>query len=198
MKSKITMFLGVTLLLMVTFMFPVGCTEEAVSPSTPTEFKLYSKYGFSFEYPKGFTVTEMGMLENEATDASGIVQVGVENDEIEIFQTAWIKMVQTMFDAAGDLQSSLKDSFTGMETTEGISSVERGELVESTKAGHQMFYQYYTMTTIEGDKAYGIVSIFYCDKSQEVFQLMTINNTTSTKQDVLDDFQNYLDSFVCH
>jgi len=197
MKTKKAIFLGVALLLMISFMFPVGCTEEAVTPAS-TEFKTYSKYGFSFEYPKTFSVTEMGLLENEAKESSGIVQVGVENDEIQMFQIAWMKMMPSVWELDDDLQGSLEDSFAGMETTEGISSFEIGELVESTKAGHQMIYQYYTMTSTEGDKVYGIVSVFYCDKSQNFLQLMTISNTISSKQDVLEDFQNYLDSFVCH
>ena len=50
----------------------------------------------------------------------------------------------------------------------------------------------------EGDKLYGIGGAFYCDKSQKVFQLLTMNSTISAKRDVLDGFQNYLDSFVCH
>jgi len=198
MKTKKIIFLGVAIVLMFSFIFPVGCAEEAVTPTTPTELKTYSKYGLSFEYPKRFTVTEMGMLENEATDASGLVQVGVENDEVQIFQTAWVKMIQSTWEISGDLQGVLKDSFAGMEGTEGIASVNRGELIESTKAGHQMLYQYYNMTSTEGDTAYGIASVFYCDKSQKVFQLLTINDTISAEQEVLEDFQNYLDSFVCH
>jgi len=193
MKTKKVIFLGVTLLLTISLMLPLGCTKET-EVSTPTEFKTFSKYGFSFEYLKRFTVAEMGMLENEATDSSGLVQVGVEN---ELFQTVWIGMIESTWSVTEDLQGSLDDSFAGM-VGEGVASVDRGELVETTKAGHQILYQYYILTPDEGDKAYGIVGIFYCDKSQRLFQLMTMNTTISAKQDVLEDFQNYLDSFVCH
>lgn len=191
MKTKKAIFLGVMLVLMVSLMLPLGCAKEAETP-TPTEFKTYSKYGFSFEYPKKFPVTEIGLLENEANDNSGIVQVALENEELKLFQVSYIKTVMW------DIEGSLAGGFQGMEGAQGIASVETGELVETTKAGHRMLYQYYTVTSTEGDKIYGILASFYCDKSQKAFVPMTMNNTISAKQDVLEDFMNYLDSFVCH
>jgi len=178
------------------------CATPGPSP-TPTQFKTYSKYGFSFEYPKTFSVTEMGILESEANDNSGMVQVWVENEEIESFQVGWVKMMPDIVEIGpGGLEGNLKDSleggFAAMESTEGIASVEEGELVEATKAGHLMLYQYYTITVTEGDKAYGIAGGFYCDESLKLFSLSTMNATISAKKDVLEDFQNYLDSFVCH
>ena len=175
-----------------------GGGAPATPTPTPTEFKTYSKYGLSFEYPKRFSVTEMGVLENEASDNSGIVQVGIENDEVQIFQTMWIQIVQATWEIAGDLEMMLDGGFEALETAEGTVGVVRGELVDTTKAGHQMLYQYYTCTITGGERLYGIQALFYCDESQKVFQLLTINNTISATQDVLQDFENYLDSFVCH
>lgn len=185
---------------MVSFILPLGCVEDGV---TPTQFETYSKYGFSFQYPKTFPVTEMGILENEANDTSGLVIVGVENEDIEYFQVGWIKMMPDMMEIGpggleGNLNDMLEDGFAALESTEGIAGVEKGELVEAHKAGHLMFYQYYTATSTEGDKAYGIATCFYCDNSLKLFSLQTINNAISAKKDVLEDFQNYLDSFVCH
>ncbi len=180
-----------------------ACAPAPQEGPPPTELETYSKYGFSFEYPKAFPVTEMGMLENEANDTSGLVQVGLENEEVELFQVAWIKMMPDMIEVGpGGLEGNLKDSleggFAALESGEGAPTVERGELVKATKAGHLMFYQYYTATSTEGDKVHGIANVFYCDKSQKLFALMTMNSAISAKQDVLEDFQNYLDSFVCH
>lgn len=196
--KKISM-IGILILISIALMSIIGCAEEAVTPpTTPAEFKTYSKYGFSFDYPKRFSVTEMGLMESEASDSSGLVQVGIENDEVQIFQTTWLAIIQSTWEVAGDLQGVLEDSFAGIETEEGVVGVAAGELVETTKAGHQLLYQYYTVTFTEGDKMYGIVAVFYCDESQKCFQLMTINNTISAKQDILEDFRNYLASFVCH
>ncbi len=96
----------------------------------------------------------------------------------------------------GDLQPMLNATFEGMKG-EGVESVDSGELVETTKAGHEMVYQYYNMTSV-GIKVYGIVAIFHCAESQRCYQIVTANTTSSAKQDVLEDFMNYLNSFVCH
>ena len=201
MMMKISI-LGILILVSTALVSLIGCAQDT-GALPPTEFGTYSKYGFSFEYPKTFSVTEMGLLQSQANNTSGMVQVGLQNEKFEYFAVGWIKMTPDVIEIGpggleGNLKASLEDSFAGMEGTEGFALVERGELVETTKAGHQMFYQYYTVTTTEGDKVYGIGGVFYCDQSQNLFQLLTMNNTISAKQDILEDFQNYLDSFVCH
>ena len=193
MKTKKAMFLGVivTLILTVSLILPLGCDGEEGT-------KTYSKYGFSFEYPATFSVTEMGLLESEANDNSGMVQVGVENGEIEIFQVTWGVTVIEPDELEDRLVGGLEGGFEAFETEEGVESVERGELVESTQAGHLMFYQCYVATfTVEG-KVYGVINCFYCDENSKFFSLMTMDSTISTTPDALEDFQSYLDSFVCH
>ncbi|MFC2022109.1 hypothetical protein ACFLTR_02695 [Chloroflexota bacterium] len=176
----------------------LAIVEKTVT-STPIAAlsKDYSKYAFGFDYPKGFSVTEMGMLASEANDNSGLVQVGIENGEIELFQVSWLQMTQSTWQFSGGLRKLLDDSFAGIEAGAGGVPVDRGEQVETTKAGHQMIYQYCSFTFLDY-KAYGIVAAFYCDVSQRVYQLVTLNSTISAKQDVFKDFQNYLDSFVGH
>jgi len=197
MKTKKAVFLGVALLMMASLMLPLGCAKKAEPEApTPTEFKTYSKYGFSFEYPKGYSIAEWGLLQSEATDNSGIVQA--LKGDYELYQVTWLGMVEDTWEVAGDLQTSLEDSFGGIEQTEVVASLDKGELVETTKAGHQMLYQYYTVTYTEGGKGYGIVGVFYCNKSEKFFQLATIHSAISATQDILEDFQRYLDSFVCH
>ena len=186
----------------------IGCTIAiivivVIATRPPAQFNTYSKYGFSFEYPKAFSVTEMGAQESEANDSSGMVQAWVENEEIEIFLVNWIKMMPDVIEIGpggleGNLKNDLEYGFAAIESTEGVASFEEGELVEATKAGHLMFYQYYTATSNEGDKMYGIASCFYCDESLKVFSLMTIIATTSVEEDILENFQNCFDSFVCH
>jgi len=189
MKTKKAMFLGVIILLMVSLILLLGCAET----------KTYSKYGFSFEYPRTFSVTETGILENEANDTSGIVQVFTEeNEEIKIFQVAW-GIAEIEPDELEDaLVNGIEEGFIVFETDEGIASYERGERVETTKAGHLLFYQYYAANSTEGDEVYGVISCFYCDESPKFFSLVTADNTISAMTDALGDFQNYLDSFVCH
>ena len=187
--------------LLITALVIGGCGggEEQVTPeATPSDFMTFSKYGFSFEYPKAFSVTEMGMLSNEANDASGLVLVSIEKGmETELFMVTWIEIVQSTWEIMGDLEAILEDGFAGMELDEGV-TVERGELVQTSMAGHEMVYRYYSATYVEEGKSYGIAGCFYCDRSQKQFYLVTANTTIRAKEDVLEDFMTYLDSFVCH
>jgi len=177
-----------------------AATEETVTPTPIAALsKDYSNYRFGFDYPDGFSVTEMGMFDSEANDNSGIVQVGIENDEFQMFQVMWFNITLSTWKIVGDLQAMLNATFEGMkvERAESFESVDIGELVETTKTGHEMVYQYYNVTYV-GIKVYGIVAIFHCDESQRCYQIITANTTISAKEDVLEDFMNYLNSFVCH
>jgi len=173
-----------------------GEQEVVVTPGGPTETasvtKTFSKYGFSFEYPKDLPVAEMGLLENEANDNSGMVLVGVENGEVNSFQVGWMKTLSV------DLDAALEGSFVGAQGAEGIASVDRGELVEADKAGHRMLHQSFTATSSGGDEVRGISSVFYCDETGRLFIAVITNNTFSAEQEVLEGFETYLDSLVCH
>lgn len=164
----------------------------------PTESKTYSRYGFSFEYPKEFSVTESGLLQSVADANSGVVQVYRENDENQMFQVGWIYIVQSTWEVGGDLQRQLDDFYEGIEAEEDVVSVARGEVVETTKSGHQIIYQYYAVTDTEDYKLYGITAASYCDDSEMLYFLTTMGDAISGEQEALEDFENYLDSFVCH
>ena len=194
MKTKKAVFLGVAILMMVSLMLPLGCTTDTDTETT-TEFKTYSGFGFSFDYPRGYSITEMGLLESEATDSSG--SISAAKGDNRLYQVAWMSMIENVWEIGGGLQFQIDNFFFGMEMT-GEVRVDKGELVESVKAGHEMVYQFYSMTYNEIDKAYGIIGVFYCDRSEKCFILVTGHTDISAKQDVLEDYQRFLDSFVCH
>ena len=85
MKTKKAILLVVIPLLIASFMLATGCAQEV---TTSTGFRAYSKYGFSFEYPKTYSVTEMGMLQSEADEASGAVQAALGYEEM--LQVIWL------------------------------------------------------------------------------------------------------------
>lgn len=186
-KTRKAMLPGVALLLVALLILPVGCTVEASSG-----FATYSDHDLSSEYSDGFPVGETGILENEANDNLGSVIAGAGNQEVDYLETDNIKAMQW------HITSSLVGGFEELKALEGIAGVEEGEPVEITKAGQGMLYQYYTMTAATGEKAYGIIGLLYCYTSQQAFAFRTMNNSVGTKQDVFEDFMNYLDSFVCH
>jgi len=170
----------------------IGCSQEAGLPTAPAGYETYSEYGFSFQYPGECTVAEIGLLLNLPNEYSGAVEVGMKNEGGKLFEVVWMKK------SPHSLEGALETGFAIMETKEGIASVDRGELVEADKAGHRMLCQYYTATSAEGDKSYGIAAVLYCDRTQNLYSLVTMNNDISARHDVLQDFRNYLDSFVCH
>ena len=174
-----------------------------ISCATETEYLTYSEYGFSFKYPKAFSVSVAPLFENQrrADDNSGVVRVRPTMSIFPVFAVSWIKVMQSTWETNGSLEASLEDGFELVERhLAGVARVERGEFAETSGAGHQMLYQYYTVTSIDSEawKAYGIVGVFYCDNSEKVFTLQTMNAAVSAKQDVLEDFMNYLGSFVCY
>lgn len=189
MKTKKAILVGVILPLIASFILLAGCTQEV---------ETYSKYGFSFEYPKKHSINEIGMLQNEATEESGLVQATLGNEEL--LQVTWVGMQQSIWEVAVDLQVSLEDSFAGLEE-ESIETIQRGELLGAINIPHiphPTLYQDYVAIETEGNKIYGVVAVFYCDESQKLFKLMTVNYTSGAKQDVLGQFLHFLNSFICH
>lgn len=157
-------------------------------PATTT----FSKYGFAFEYPQNFSVTEQGLFQNEADDNSGVVAVGVENGEAMVFVVSWVTTVTLI----GNLEDSLEGGFEGLEAG-GDLRVERGELIETERDGQRMISQFFAATASDGQEAHGILAAFYCEDSQKLFGFNTLNTTISSNEDVLQDFQGFLDTFVC-
>lgn len=184
----------------------IGCggdTETSTASNMPArpEMSTFSKYGFSFEYPEDLLVWQGGLLEDNANENSGTVQVTPEEEGFPLFAVSWVKTWQW------GLEGGLEAGFAGIDNWEGIESVQKGELVETAKSGqrmlyqegHLMLYQYYIATT-KTQIVYGIVAAFYCDDTQRAFGLVTMQSTTTPlfSQEVLDNFKDYVDYFACH
>lgn len=163
-----------------TFMFP-SVQAEAIQLT-----EIYSRYGFSFKYPKGMVLSELGVLEATATDSSGAV-VGELEDQV--MAVSWVKTLQY------DLESAVEDGLTGTEGTEGVSNFVRGDRGESAVKGHIFIYRFFT-ATIGGEKTKGIVSAWYCDDSTRLYSTSVIS--LEAGPEVFPLFEAYLDSFYCH
>jgi hypothetical protein len=195
---------GTVLLLCVLLTTALGCAGETQTSNhkpNPTEVRPFSTYGFSFEYPKEFTIWQDGLLDEEADENSGIVQIAPAEGELPLFAVTWVSTWQW------GLEGALEAGFAGIENWEGIVSIDKGEVVETTLATrgmlyemrHRMLYQEYTANTeSEDEKVYGVVGGFYCDVTQRAFGLVSMNSGPISSQEVLDSFEAYLDSFVCH
>jgi len=152
-------------------------------------FEKFSAYGFSFEYPTGMTISVQGLLESTANGNSGMV-IGEYQDPYEAVGVAWMKTV-----IEPDLSMTLDGAFAGMAQQEAVTSLETGELVETTVMGHHMIYQYFTMTVTGGETYYGIYGVWYCDDAQRLY---TLSLTLDEAEPLPIYYQEYLDYFTCH
>ncbi len=164
-------------------------------PPTTTFSTDFSKYGFGFNYPKSLYITETGMFNTEADYESGVVQA-TSISGIELFQVGWFGVTPSFYELMGESQELLDASFEGMSSPD-IESINRGNILETIKAGHTVVYQGFTLDVL-GIKVGGVVSVFYCDVNERVYQLMTMSDSTSTIQEAIEYFQSYLHSFVGH
>jgi hypothetical protein len=171
--------------------------EKNGTPSPATRAapatKTFSKYGFSFTYPGELPVAEEGVAENEPNDASGTLRIGVEGEETRLFVVTWLEAA--IFSRS--LQGSLDDIFQDYEDSEGIETVDRGELVDTVFEGQRMLYQFFGATTSEGKQQHGIAAAFHCESNHVQFSFLSVNTAISGNEAILGDFQTYLDSFVC-
>jgi hypothetical protein len=182
----------IVVLLMALLLIPLfGCSRAP-------ENKRFSNHGFSFQYPGDFSVTEKGLYDYVANDVSGVAEVFREDDEVEMFQAVWIHTASGGLAPIDNLPLLLEDAFIGIKSVENIADFDTGELLETTKVDQKLLYKNYTFSFVSGDRVHGIVGVFYCEDGQKLFRLSTMSSTISNSQDALEDFQRYLDSFVCH
>jgi hypothetical protein len=162
--------------------------SPTVSPTpspTPIEYETYSKYGFSIEYPKGMTITEEGVLDATANANSGVVS-GKSYGPYKEFAVSWVKKSTPA--TRWDLENALEEIFKSGNFSK------TGTIMETTKSGHEMIYQQYIYTE-ESLTEHIIFGTWYCDVDKKLYVL---GYGQTTEQGLLQIFELYLDSFVCH
>jgi hypothetical protein len=201
MNARRTILLTLLCLLIACMALPAGCSDEGATAAvnntnTSPDKKVYTNFGFSFQYPKGWTISEMGMLQSQADGSSGLVQATKSYDKL--LQVAWVGMVEDLFEMTGGLEVTLEDSFSGLLMDGSVNDLEKGEIVETTHQGHYLMYQDFAADGYAGESIRGVVGCFYCDDSERVYQVMTGDTSNVSKSVVLNDFQVFLDSLICH
>ncbi|UCB46770.1 MAG: hypothetical protein JSV25_04945 [Spirochaetota bacterium] len=174
-------------------------------------YRVYNKYGFSFEYPQYFVVGELGMFEGPASYYSGAVIASnpLYEELSECIIVVWLKITKSIVKSyeksflEEGLNSAFDESFKEFfkeSTGRDESIIEHGELVESKKAGHLMLCQYYVETDPEDEdfKALMRLGIWYCAMDQKVYMVFYFNSNISKIEDVIKEYQNYIDRFTCH
>lgn len=152
----------------------------------------YSKFGFGFQYPSDASISEQGLLETFASEASGIVVVEREDEVIAI---AWIAMVPSMWKLWGGVEAyaevAVPDAIAAMEA-EGVECELQGEIEVLLVAGHEVAYQLFTASA-PGELMNGIFGVFYSEEGQKMF---TVNVLTAIG-DALTRAEEFLSTFHC-
>ena len=185
---------------------------SSLTATVETEYKTYSKYGFSFEYPSGesqgrngepptgitstvFVISESGLLSRIADETSGMVAGLVEKPRYtEGFTISWETMQR-----APEIEGRL-DSVFG--ETEGLTGeVEKLIRLEGARvSGYPVQAQAYKLQhrTLEGS---GILGVWYCERKGRLYTLDILRtgidaSDWATPKGVK-EYKRYLNSFAC-
>jgi hypothetical protein len=168
------------------FIFP-ACNADLAN-------NRYSKYGLTFDCPHGTALTEGGEWFSwtnvwTATEISGQVKGDLFPERISV---TW--------DAAQSAVSpqAAMDEFYAEATENGVNITWSGPLIKSTKDYHELVYQFFNFTS-RGQPFTGLIGAWSCGETNRVytFYYMTFPEA-ATQQDLLTEFQRYLDVLTCH
>jgi CubicO group peptidase (beta-lactamase class C family) len=169
------------------FILP-ACTDLPDERASQT----YDRYGFSFEYPWGFSLLEAPVPGRDTlSDASGLVQASSSWYPPELMTVVW--------DApgAGADRDAYLEAFLASITGQSGLEVTRGASTESQKDGHRMVVQFFDATTDELHLA-AVTGVWICDQANRVYVVTYATGSELAAQDLLATFEQLLASFVCH
>jgi hypothetical protein len=168
----------------------IGLVWWYSSKESVGEFRRYSNFGFSFEYPKDMKIDEQGQDEGTvATMDSGILLGELGNGELELIRVRWLTA-----ESAPDPEISLDNSFLNLGA-EGF-TFDRDQFKNTTTLnGHEMLYQSFTATVSEAITFQGISGVWYCETSERAFEFILL--VMRDEPDILHRFQQYTSSFSC-
>ena len=156
--------------------------------SSPVEYEMYDRFGFSFDYPEGMEFSEIGLgNEGLASMNSGVVQGMLMGGSPELIGTIWLHN-----ESKPVLEVFLDTAFT--QLGEGTEVEERNELVASTKDGYDLLTQSFTLY-IGDDKTIGMVGTWYDSNAQRTYMVFHIRASTLPEKRMENDFNNLLKSF---
>ena len=182
--------------------------------STREGYKIYSNYGFSFEFPEAFLIVEEdseGVEDLSANNTSGMV--GTNSVQGNIFATvSWFEdlefAIAGLTPKAEDLKLFL-DYWNEEGTAEtGANILKIDAIEETTRLGHLMLYQYGIYENEEEEEEsipVGIImGVLYCDTDQKFYSFVSGKNETGLQKDeklkgwVYGFFHNFVEHFICH
>ena len=152
----------------------------------------YSKYGFSFEYPSGMTYEENGLWWNgSASEASGMVQA------LDVLGSSGFGVIWDSTESDEEFETYI-DSFFDVLKSFGDDVYSMGSRLSLSKDGHEVVYQFFNLGE-RGKEYSGVIGSWYCEESNRVYLLFTLDSIESTTQDkIFSAFQRQLDFISVH
>lgn len=156
------------------------------APLPAAGYTTYSKYGFSFQYPNTWTITEKGMQDNAADSTSGIVVVQGSASQGDTLMVAWIHSVTSM-----DPSTVLSNAINGFQTGSGGTGLTMGmQSMMTMKMGYNVYYQPFSIT-VSGTHLNGVWAAWYSTQGQRLYQMGAV-----TSGDAMNMYNNCLASFA--
>jgi hypothetical protein len=150
-------------------------------------YNTYSNYGFSFQYPKTWTITERGLLDNTADSNSGLVTAQSTTSQNELVLLAWTHSVNSI-----DPSTTVTGAISGFQRGSGGTNLVIGQQgTTTTTAGYSVLYQPFSIT-VSGTTVNAVWSAWYSTHGQRLYQLSVI----TSGQDAMSSFNTYLSTFA--
>ena len=186
--------------------FAIGLFFSDCASSKPTRegYNIFNKYGFLFEYPEFFYITEGGLVQGQANKNSGVVTATrTIGEDAELFVITWMEMSKATVGLNHEYftDSSLKSAIAGMVQTWGNpDQIEYGEIVQSTKEGHYYTYQQINLFLPSYDNVYldSVAGCWYCDVGQWAFVVSYASSISKSHQNTLMEHNQFLFNLKCH
>jgi CubicO group peptidase (beta-lactamase class C family) len=154
--------------------------------------QTYANYGFTFEYPSGFSVLEIPFPGRETLSSeAGLVQFQLLSYPFELVEAVWL---QTGPDP--DLEAHLAGFVEAGSQQAGV-ELTVGESRAFTKGDHEAIHQSFDFRQ-QGVQLRGATVAWYCTESQRVFILSYATNPEVSDSDMEARLQEHLDAFDCH
>jgi hypothetical protein len=150
-------------------------------------YNTYSNHGFSFQYPKTWTISEHGLLDNSADSNSGLVTAQSTTSQNDLVLVGWNHSVNTI-----DPSTVLTPAINGFQKGSGGTNLVIGQQgTTTTTAGYSVLYQPFSIT-VSGTTVNAVWSAWYSTHGQRLYQLSVV----TSGPDAMTSFNTYLSSFA--
>ena len=165
-----------------------ACTDLPPEATRQT----YANYGFSFEYPTGFSVVEMPIEGQDTVSAqAGQVQFRFDAYPFELIQVLWLQALPGV-----DAQVYL-DEFARSTGQRADVTYTAGASRAWTQGEHKALYQPFEFAQ-QGFQLWGATVAWTCAESERVYIYSYATNPEVSDQDLTARLQAHLDAFACH